>query len=31
MSAGGPAAGAIPGLTGPFTLKGKQKFDLEPA
>jgi hypothetical protein len=31
MSAGGPAAGAIPGLAGPFTLKGKQTLDLEPA
>lgn len=31
MSSGGPAAGAIPGLAGPFTLKGKQTLDLEPA
>src|SRR5712692_6410856 len=31
ISAGGPTGSALPGLAGPFSLKGKQTLDLEPA
>ena len=31
ISAGGPAGSALPGLAGPFSLKGKQTLALEPA